>query len=118
LYVIYESKKWSDFCGGRTALIVLSHKHNFFGSVPYGVISPVEAMFEEFGQDLGNLLVSLLNPNVSDDEILTIVKPIREKRTQMIESLCKNDHRLGGILKKLAPDGARVPIPDLKCFDR
>jgi 20S proteasome alpha/beta subunit len=118
LYVIYESKKWSDFCGGRTSLIVFSHKHNFFGSIPSGMIVPMEERFEEFGQDLGNLLVALLNPNVSDEEIVTLVDPIRIKRKEVIEELCRSDRRFGAILKTFAPDSARIPIHDLKFFEK
>lgn len=103
-YIMYQTKKWVDGCGGKTDLLVASYKKDFFGSISNRDIGALERQFERCESSANLLLTNLLNPNVIPEEKKRLVDNVRTLSDDASMALFSADSRFRQILKDLADD--------------
>ncbi len=107
-YVMYQTKKWVDGCGGNTDLIVSSHKRDLFGGIASPDIESLERQFESCEDTVNLLLTDLVNPNRTDEWIEWRISHAKKGRELAVNALYGEGSRLLATLKRMATNG---PIP-------
>lgn len=107
-YVMFQTKKWVDGCGGNTDLVVSSYSRDMFGGISSRDIESLEKQFESCETTTNLLLTDLVNPNKTDEWIEWRISHARKDREQAIKALYGEGSRLLDMLKRMTKDR---PIP-------
>ncbi len=110
-YIMFQTKKWVDGCGGNTDLIISSPGKHFFGGIASCDIELLERQFEA-SDSVNSLLLNLLNPNRDDKRIELLISHAKGFRQVATKALYPEGSRLLETLKKLAPSKpTHIPTP-------
>jgi 20S proteasome alpha/beta subunit len=102
-YIMFQTKKWVDGCGGNTDLIIASKEKQFFGGIASRDIELLERQFEA-GGSLNSLLLDFLNPNLNEERIESLISHAKGFRNVSKEALYFEGSRLLETLNRLAPN--------------
>jgi 20S proteasome alpha/beta subunit len=109
-YVMSQTKKWVDGCGGNTDLVVSSYKRDIFGGVSSRDIEALEKQFEFCEKTTNLLLTDLVNPHKTDEWIEWRISHARKDKERAIKALYGEESRLLDMLKRMT----RIrPIPSM-----
>jgi 20S proteasome alpha/beta subunit len=103
-YIMYQTKKWVDGCGGKTDIVISSRKNHFFGGLAGYEIEELERQFEQFEESVNWLMTDLINPNRSFEEIEGVLARAKENGVRSRKSLYGKYDRFLDTLKKFAPE--------------
>ena len=102
-YVMYQTKKWVDGCGGNTDLLVSSvRKQDLFTTIGSRDIERVEKQFEVCEGPINSLIVGLLNPNRAPQDIDRLTSIATEHSSKALQEIYPSQSRLAAILKLFA----------------
>jgi 20S proteasome alpha/beta subunit len=107
-YVMFQTKKWVEGCGGNTDLIVSSFSRDLFGGISSRDIESLEEQFESCEITTNLLLTDLLNPHKTDEWIEWRISHAKEDRERAIKALYGVESRLLSMLKRMTKN---KPIP-------
>lgn len=103
-YIMHQTKKWVDGCGGNTDLLISSvRKHNIFTTIGSRDIERVEEQFEICEEPINTLIVALLNPNRDPQFIKKLTSVAAKHSSKALKEIYPSHSRLGEILKRFNP---------------
>jgi hypothetical protein len=108
-YIMFQTKKWVDGCGGKTDLIVSSYKKDFFGGISNREIESLEQQFEESEDSVNLLVTDLLNPNRTPERIEMLISHTRKSGEKAIQKIYPDGSRLLETLRRFAPQRPQPP---------
>jgi hypothetical protein len=103
-YIMYQTKKWVDGCGGKTDIVISSKKKHFFGGIAGYEIEELERQFEHFEESVNWLITDLINPNRSLKEVNKALARARQNGAQARTALYGKYGRFLETLKEFAPE--------------
>lgn len=109
-YVMFQTKKWVDGCGGNTDLIVASYQRDLFSGISSRDIELLEKQFELSEETINLLLTDLVNPNKTNEWMEWRISHARKDRERTIKELYGEGSRLLEMLKRMARNR---PIPSM-----
>ena len=108
-YIMFQTKKWVDGCGGKTDLLVASYKKDFFGGIASRDIESIEQQFEQCEESVNLLITDLLNPNRTSDRIESLISHAKMDGENGLKRLYPEGSQLLKTLKRLAPERPTPP---------
>lgn len=103
-YVMYQTKKWVDGCGGKTDIVISSKKNQFFGGIAGYEIEDLERQFESFEESVNWLITDLINPNRSFKEVSGLLLHAKKEGERARKMLYGKHNRFLETIKKFAPE--------------
>ncbi len=99
-YIMYQTKKWIDGCGGNTDLMVFSAKRNILAGLSGGEAEGMEKEFEKLVM-VDHLLFELLNPNFLPEDVEDAISRVRSEASKACGRLYRDGAPLRELFRKL-----------------
>jgi len=105
-YIMFQTKKWVDGCGGKTDIVIASYQKQCFSGISSGDVESLEKHFDDSDEWLRILLIDFANPNADPMNTQKIVALARSQSEKSLEKMLSSGSRLPDLLKRL---GRSIP---------